>query len=71
MPITANCSHTEGAQHDCAYVEIRNALIDEAAAYADREVGTSKTQHKAWVTLFLMEMEQRWRKSAARRALSE
>ena len=72
MPVAlVKCLHTEGAGHDCAYVEIRNFIIDSAAAHADKMIGTRPDRHKAWNALYAAEMEQRWRKSMARRALRE
>ena len=34
------CKHTEGPQHDCAYVDFRNACSERAAVLADMTHGS-------------------------------
>jgi hypothetical protein len=46
------CDHSEGAKHDCAYVDWRNGFIDEAIALASKQYpepdNATATEHKTW-----------------------
>jgi hypothetical protein len=56
------CNHNEGAHHDCAHVERRNALIPIAERIATIRAGTPKTpaQRDAWSAAFLAAMDELW-----------
>jgi len=64
------CIHTEGEKHSCTYVELRNQLIEKAAARATALAGDVRDEapktpaeaamQQAWNRAFAAEMESLW-----------
>jgi hypothetical protein len=59
-----SCYHTEGAGHDCAYVDARNALLPIAAKLASLRTGVlevrSEQENASWDRAFLLAMDELW-----------
>jgi hypothetical protein len=66
MGCQVSCRHEEGAQHDCIYVEARNALIPAAEAMAHNEISPmglpldSEAYRAFFGTCFLKAMDVLW-----------
>jgi hypothetical protein len=59
----ARCRHTDGPEHDCSYVDARNALIPAAERHANKFVPISSDSEFAarWTLAFMTEMDRLWR----------
>ena len=53
------CRHREGPFHDCAYVDLRMALIPQAEAIATKLTGDKRSS--AWSKEFADAMTRLWR----------
>jgi hypothetical protein len=55
------CTHTEGAYHDCDYVDQRDALISQAERLATERCEPGQN----WTRLFFAAMDELWRARTA------
>ena len=64
------CNHTDGEKHDSVYVELRNRLLDRAAAWATACAGVVRddapqtsveaAMQQNWNRVFAAEMGRLW-----------